>query len=262
VNTVRLEWVEDGIAVLTLERPQRLNAITDELVEDVHAALSTVEADAGARVLVLTGAGRGFCSGADLQENVADGGAGAISPPVLYARQRRWSALSVRLHELPVPVIAAVNGPAVGGGFALALACDLRIAADTASFFAANVRIGLTGGEMGLTWLLTRAVGSALATELLLTARSCDADEALSRGIVSRVVPGPELLPAALDLARSIKANPAFGIVLTKEMLRVAPREATLRSALVLEDRSQSLSVYSGDVDRASAQFDQDRRRG
>jgi enoyl-CoA hydratase len=262
VNTVRLDWVEDGIAVLTLDRPQRLNAITDELVEDAHAALSTVEADPGARVLVVTGAGRGFCSGADLHESVAEGGAEAISPPVLYARQRRWSQLSVRLHELPVPVIAAVNGPAVGGGFALALACDIRLAADTASFCAANVRIGLTGGEMGLTWLLTQAVGTALATELLLTARSCDAAEAMSRGMVSTVLSGPELLPAALELARSIKSNPAFGIALTKEMLRVAPREATLRQALVLEDRSQSLSVHSGDVDRASARFNRDHGRG
>jgi enoyl-CoA hydratase len=256
VNTVRLDRVEEGIAVLTLDRPTRLNAITDELVEDVHAALSAVEADAGARVLVLTGAGRGFCSGADLHESVAEGGARALPTPALYARQRRWSQLSARLHELPVPVIAAVNGPAVGGGFALALACDLRLAADSAVFCAANVRIGLTGGEMGLTWLLTRAVGAALTAELLLTARTCDAAEALSRGLVSRVVAGPDLLPAALDLARLIRANPAFGIALTKEMLRVGPYEATLRQALVLEDRSQSLSVHSGDVDRASAAFD------
>jgi len=255
VNTVRLEWAEEGIAVLTLDRPNRLNAITDELVEDVHTALSVVEADPGARVLVLTGAGRGFCSGADLHESVAGGGAKALRAPALYARQRRWSQLSVRLHELPVPVIAAVNGPAVGGGFALALACDLRLAADTAYFGAANVRLGLTAGEMGLTWLLTRAIGAALAAELLLTARDCDAAEALSRGLISRVVAGPELLPAALDLARLIRANPPFGILLTKEMLRVAPREATLRQALVLEDRSQSLSVHSGDVDRASAGF-------
>jgi enoyl-CoA hydratase len=224
--------------------------------------LSAVAANAGARALVLTGAGRGFCSGADLHESVAEGGAGSIATPLLYARQRRWSQLSLRLHELPVPVIAAINGPAAGGGFALALACDLRVAADTASFVAANVRIGLTGGEMGLTWLLTCAVGTALATELLLTARSCDAAEALSRGIVSRVVPGSDLLPAALDYARLIKANPAFGIMLTKEMLRVTPNEASLRQALVLEDRSQSLSVYSGDVDRASVQFERDRGRG
>jgi enoyl-CoA hydratase len=256
VTTARLEWAEDGIITLTLDRPERLNAITDELVEDVHVALSTVETEPGVRVLVLTGVGRGFCAGADLRESVAEGGAAARPTPALYARQRRWSQLSVRLHELPVPVIAAVNGPAVGGGFALALACDIRLAADTAYFCAANVRIGLTGGEMGLTWLLTYAVGASVAAELLLTARNCDAGEALSRGLVSRVVSASELLPAALDVARLIRANPAFGVLLTKEMLRVAPREATLRQALVLEDRSQSLSVHSGDADRASARFD------
>jgi enoyl-CoA hydratase len=154
-------------------------------------------------VLVLTGAGRGFCSGADLRESVAEGGAAAVPTPALYARQRRWSQLSARLHELPVPVVAAVNGPAVGGGFALALASDIRLAADTAYFCAANVRIGLTGGEMGLTWLLTHAAGAALAAELLLTARNCDAAEALGRGLVSRVVAGPELLPAALAVRPS-----------------------------------------------------------
>lgn len=261
MNTVRLEWAEEGIAVLTLDRPARLNAITDELAEDVHAALSTIEATPDARALVLTGAGRGFCSGADLHESVAEGGARARPTPVLYARQRRWSQLSLRLHELAVPVIAAVNGPAVGGGFALALACDLRLATDTAYFCAANVRIGLTGGEMGLTWLLTRAAGAPVAAELLLTARNCDAAEACHRGIVSRVVAADELLPAALDMARLVKANPAFGILLTKEMLRVSPQEATLRQALVLEDRSQSLSVHSGDVDRTSAEFDAHGRR-
>jgi enoyl-CoA hydratase len=261
MTTVRLDWVEEGIAVLTLDRPARLNAITDELAEDMHAALSAVESAPEARALVLTGAGRGFCSGADLHASVAEGGAKARPAPVLYARQRRWSQLSLRLHELPVPVIAAVNGPAIGGGFSLALACDIRLASDAAYFCAANVRIGLTAGEMGLTWLLTHAAGSAVAAELLLTARNCDAAEACQRGIVSRVVPADELLPAALDVARLVKSNPAFGILLTKEMLRVSPQEASLRQALVLEDRSQSLSVHSGDVDRSSAEFDAHGRR-
>jgi len=256
MTTAPVEYAEDGIAVMTLSRPHRLNAITDELVDDVHRGLDQLESDPDARVLILTGAGRGFCAGADLRQDALSGSVRSRATPELYSHQRRWSLMSVRLHELPVPVIAAVNGPAAGGGFALAAACDLRIAAESAHFSVANVRIGLTGGEMGLTWSLTRAVGSAFAAELLLTGRRCESAEALARGLVSQVVRDADVLPAALALARLVRANPAFGAFLTKEMLRVSPREATLRQAVVLEDRSQSLSVYSGDVDRAAAEFE------
>src|SRR5260370_17079081 len=152
--------------------------------------------------------------------------------------------LRVSLHEFPVRVSAGVNGPAVGGGLALAAACDLRIAAESAHFSVANVRIGLTGGEMGLTWSLTRAVGSAFAAELLLTGRRCESAEALAQALVSQVVRDADVLPAAVALARIVRANPAFGAFLTKEMLPVSPRDATPRHTHLLDARSQPLSGY------------------
>jgi enoyl-CoA hydratase len=161
----------------------------------------------------------------------------------------------VRLHEFPVPVIAAVNGPAVGGGFAMAAACDLRVAAESAHFAVANVRIGLSGGEMGQSWTLPRLVGYSRAAELLLTGRPLGAREAAEWGLVSRVVPDGEAVDAALELARAIAANPAFGVNLTKQMLRVSGEASSLGQARVLEDRTQSLAVYERDVDAAEGRF-------
>ena len=254
MTTVQLTRAEN-VAVLTLARPHRLNAIDDELVEEAHAALDEIEADLSCRVLIITGQGRAFCAGADLR-------AAADAQPTRYqgaaevhTRQRRWSALSLRLHEAHVPVIAAVNGPAVGGGFALAMAADIRVIAESGYFAAAHVTIGLTGGEMGLGWLLHRAVGSGLTSELLLTGRRIGAAEARDRGLVARVVPDGAAIDAARATASLITANPRFGVALTKDLLRVSPQEATLRQALLVEDRSQTLSALHGDVDDAAAAF-------
>jgi enoyl-CoA hydratase len=252
-STVRLSAPEPGIRLLTLDRPARLNAINDDLVADLHAALDEVEADSECRALVITGEGRGFCSGADRFAHTEPVRERASAP--LYFRQRRWSRMSLRLHELDLPVIAAVNGPAVGGGMALAVASDMRVADESAHFSVANVRIGLTGGEMGLTWLLPRVVGAALAAELLLTGRRIDAAEALERGLVSQVVPDGTVVEAALELARLVRANPRFGVTLTKEMMRASSQASSLRQALITEDRSQSLTVYNGDVDQATLDF-------
>src|SRR5260370_20290880 len=186
MTTAPVEYAEDGIALTPPSRPHRLNASTDELVDDVPRGLDQLESDPDARVLILTGAGRGFCAGADLRQDALSGSVRSRATPELYSHQRRWSLMSVRLHELPVPVIAAVNGPAVGGGVALAAACDLRLAAESAHFSVANVRIGLTGGEMGLTWSLTRAVGSAFAAELLLPRPRRDAAEAPAPALVGQ----------------------------------------------------------------------------
>jgi enoyl-CoA hydratase len=256
-GTVLLDQPEEGLAIATLARPHRLNAIDDDLVDDLHRALDRLDGERAVRAIVLTGAGRAFCAGADLRAP-AGGTQGSLRDrpsDEVHHRQRRWSALGIRLHELAAPVVAAVNGPAVGGGFALAVACDVRVAAESAHFSVANVRLGLSGGEMGLTWLLPRAVGTARATELLLTGRRIDADEALAWGLVSRVVPVGGAVGAALEIARMIAANPAFGVSLTKQLLQVTPQAATLREASLLEDRTQTVAVYAGDVDRASRAF-------
>lgn len=249
-GVVLLERLDPQTALVTLNRPYRLNAIDDALIERLHEVLDVLERDADLRAVVLTGAGRGFCSGADLRSNRDLAGRTSAS---LYRGQQRLSQLSVRLHELPVPVVAAVNGPAAGGGFALAAACDLRVAAPSAHFSVANVKIGISGGEMGLSWLLPQSLGRARATELLVTGRRLPAAEAHAWGFVNRVA--DDARAEALRLARDITANPDFGVRLTKEMLRSTATAASLREAVLLENRTQVLAVFTGDVDRAMGEF-------
>jgi enoyl-CoA hydratase len=252
-GTVRVERAEDGIAIVTLDRPDRLNAINDAFIEDLHGALDTLETDDSLPAVVFTGAGRGFCAGADLHETRDLAGR---SSGDLYRGQQRLALMSVRLHEFPAPVVAAVNGPAAGGGFALAAACDLRVAAAAAHFSVANVKIGVSGGEMGLSWLLPQTLGRARASELLLSGRRLGADEALAWGFVNRVVAdAADTVPAALELARLVTANPAFAVRLTKEMLRNTATAATMREAVLLENRTQVLAVFNNDIDRATTQF-------
>lgn len=254
-GAVTLRWPVAEFAVVTLNRPERLNAINDDLVADLLAALDAVAAEPRCRAVILTGAGRGFCAGADLKDEGATVPNHELPASVNYTRQEKWSSVSVRLHEFGVPVIAAVNGPAAGGGLAISAACDLRVAAESATFAVANVRIGLSGGEMGQSWTLPRLIGHSRAAELLLTGRPLSARESAEWGLVSRVVPDGEVVDAALELARAIGANPAFGVSLTKEMLRVSSEASSLRQAAVLEDRTQSLAVYARDVDAAAANF-------
>ena len=248
-----------GVRTITLDRPERLNAITPELVEGLHHALDVVEADPACRVAILTGAGRGFCAGADLRAAWDCALGGDVAAPVeeSYANQRRWSAVVVRMRSMPVVFIAAVNGPAAGGGLALALAADLRIASTTATFLVANIKIGLSGGEMGISYLLPRLVGSGRAAEMMYSGRGVDADEAAAWGLVNRVVEPDELPGAATHLAEQICANAPFGVALTKEMFQVALDAVSLEHAVVLENRTQVLAAFSSGPAEAVAAFRQ-----
>lgn len=250
-DVILVDRVEPGIALVTLNRPERLNAINDVFIARMHAVLDELEADRSLRAVVLTGAGRGFCAGADLKETVD---LAQQTSQSLYRGQQRLAAMSVRLHELSVPVIAAVNGAAAGGGFALAACCDLRVAAAAAHFSVANVKIGVSGGEMGLSWLLPQSLGRTRALELLLTGRRLGAAEALEWGFVNRLVDAPsEVVASALELARSVTANPEFAVNLTKEMVR--SNAPSLREAVLLENRTQVLAVFTGDIDDAMTRF-------
>src|ERR1700729_606131 len=178
-QTVRIEAPAPGVRLLTLDRPDRLNAMSGELIRDLHRALDQVAADDECLVVVLTGAGRGFCAGLDLKERPSrQPGAAQASPQSRMHVQQAIAALVPKLRNLRQPVIAAVNGPASGGGLALALASDIRIAAASARFNAAFVRIGLSGCDMGVSWLLPRLIGAGRSHELLLTGRLVDAAEA------------------------------------------------------------------------------------
>src|SRR3954453_17890645 len=195
MNTILVSNPAPGVTQLTLNRPERLNAMTHELVAELHEGLDLVAADRSCRAVILTGAGRGFCAGLDLKgAGVAPGSEGMGTAAGGMRGQQHIARLVPHMRATPQPIIAAVNGPAAGGGLALALASDVRIAGQSAKFNVAFVRIGLSGCDIGVSWMLPRLIGASRAWELMLTGRIIDASEADKIGLVSRVVPDDELL--------------------------------------------------------------------
>lgn len=242
----------DGIVTVTMNRPERLNALSQAMFEELPLAIEAAGADAAVRVVILTGAGRGFCAGMDLADARSLPGR---SVSELLRAQEQWGAASLALRETPVPVIAAVNGPAAGAGFSLALAADIRLASTAARFNAAFIRIGLSGGDVGSSWLLPRIVGLGHASELLLTGRIIDASTAANMGLVNRVVEPDQLMPAAQELAREIAANSPTGVRLTKQVLQSNVDAPSLRAAMELENRNQVLSMQTDDMAEAVSAF-------
>src|SRR3984957_12595282 len=255
-KTVRIEAPATGVRLLTLDRPERLNAMSGELIRDLHRALDQLAADEECRVVVLTGAGRGFCAGLDLKERPARRpGLAQASPQSQLHVQQAIAALVPKLRSLRQPVIAAVNGPASGGGFALALASDIRIAAASAKFNAAFVRIGLSGCDIGVSWLLPRLIGAGRSHELLLTGRVVDAAEADRIGLVHRVGPDGEVLDAARATAAEITANSPMGVWMTKEVAWSQLEVGGLQAGIDLENRTQILTTFTQDHGEQMAAF-------
>lgn len=256
MEPVLIDSPHDGVTRITLNRPARLNAMTAELVQGLHDALDAVAADRSCRVVVLTGAGRGFCAGLDLSGyGEAPGAAGLGRAQGGFAVQKHIASLIPHLRSLPQPVIAAVNGPATGGGFALVLGSDIRLAASSARFNAAFVRIGLSACDIGTSWLLPRLVGAGRAHELMLTGRLIDADEALRLGLVLDVVPDDALLDVALAKADEIMRNTPWGVALTKEGMWAALEIPGLQAAIDLENRQQIMASFTDDHREAMAAF-------
>lgn len=246
----------DGIRQITLNRPDRLNAMTVDLVEGLHDALDEVASDRGCRVVVLTGAGRGFCAGLDLGGYGGVAGSGGLGPVQNgFAVQQHIAALIPHLRRTPQPVISAVNGPASGGGFALVLGSDVRIAASTARFNAAFVRIGLSACDIGTSWLLPRLVGAARAHELMLTGRLFDSEEALRMGLVTDVVDDADLLERAYHEAELIMANSPMGVRMTKEVMWSALEIPGQQAAIDLENRTQIMVSQTEDHREALRAF-------
>ncbi len=246
----------DGVALVTLNRPDRLNAMDAELVAGIHRALLDLRADRSCRVIVLTGAGRGFCAGLDL--------AGGATPPEAaglarvqagMATQQSIADLVPAMRRQPQPIVAAVNGPASGGGFALVLGSDVRIGAESSRYNAAFIKVGLSACDIGVSWLLPRLVGAARAHELLLTGRLIDAAEAERIGLLVRVVPDDEVVDAALDEAELICANSPFGVAMTKEVMWSQLEVGSLGAGIDLENRTQVLASFTGDLEEAMAAF-------
>lgn len=230
------------VAVVRLNRPERLNALAFETVTPLHDAILEVGADNDCWAVVLTGAGRGFCSGLDLEDHgVPPNIAGLPVSRIATRAMAIFADLVPAMRNIPQPIIGAVNGPAYGGGLCLAAACDIRIAAESATFCGAGIKNGLTGTELGVSWILPRMIGAAHAFELILTGREIGAREAERIGLASRVVPDADLLDVALDVADEICAHSPHGVAMTKRVLWSNLETGSLHAAMDLEARNQLL---------------------
>jgi enoyl-CoA hydratase len=253
---VETERIRDGVTLVTLNRPESLNAMNHELVAAVHDVLDDVDRDHSTRVVVLTGAGRAFCAGLDLKgAGPAPGTDGIGRAQAGMRSQQHIASLYTHMRSVRKPIIAAVNGAAAGGGFAFALASDIRVAAESARFNVAFVRIGLSGCDVGVSYLLPRLIGASKAFELMLTGRFVDAAEAERIGLVSRVVPDGEVVDAALEIADQIAANSPFGVWMTKEVMWSNLETGSMQAAIDLENRTQILTTFTEDMPEAMRAF-------
>jgi enoyl-CoA hydratase len=239
-----------------MDRVDRLNAMNAELCQALHEELAGCAADRSCRVVVITGAGRGFCAGVDLLGYGGPPGAnGADAARDALGTQEHMSRLILRVRETPQPVIAAVNGPAAGFGLALALASDIRYAARSAVFRAAFMNIGLSNCDMGTSWLLPRLVGASRAHELMLTMRKVPAEEAERIGLVADVVDDEGLLDRALQAAHEIATLAPWGVRMTKQGMWTALEIPSERAAIEYEDRQQATVLHSPAVAEAVSAF-------
>jgi enoyl-CoA hydratase/carnithine racemase len=251
-----LTYPRPEIAVITLNRPEKLNALSAELVESLHATIDALAASDTCRVVVLTGAGRGFCSGLDLGDLDSPRPGSDLEFPRSGMRwQERIADLTARLHRLRQPVIAAINGPAYGGGLGIAAACDIRIAGESARFCTQFIKLGLGGCDIGVSYTLPRLIGAGPAFDMILTARVVDAAEALRLGLVSRLSENASLLDDALAIAETLCSYGEFGLESTKQVLWANLDAGSLEAALHVENRSQILASSGGAVARFSEEF-------
>ena len=254
---VEREMVGEGILKVTLNDPDRYNALTPGLIDGLGDVFTSIRHDRDVRVVVLTGNGRGFCAGADMS------GTGGVTDrarnrgPVGYVHEMQAHLMEVVLaiHESPQPVIGALHGAVVGGGLALALTCDLRIATRD-SFFASHfIRVGLSSCDLGTSYWLPRICGPTIAAELMLTGRRFSADEAREYGVLNRVTDAEELMPTALGLAELIADNSEFGVRMTKIGMWANLDASSLRAAMELENRTQVLGTFTGNMKEAGEAF-------
>ena len=254
-STILLEK-SNNIYTLTLNRPEVLNALNEQMRQDFFHAFDVIAKDSEARVLVITGAGKSFSSGVDLK-------ASATETQPIPGQESEWlsgfpSRGFLGIHNLRVPTIASVNGAAIGFGLALSLACDIRIAGDDAKFNIGFVNIGVVPG-FGLTYLLPRLIGIAKACEIALTGKMIDANEAKEMGLVNHVVPATELKSATESLAQSLAEKPPVAVKLTKQALYQG-LDNSLINHLSFQDLLMSASARTEDYDEAKRAFSEKRR--
>jgi enoyl-CoA hydratase len=258
MSVVTLEKVEPAIGRITLNRPERLNALSFELVGQLHDALDEIADDTECKVVILAGAGRGFCSGLDLRD---------FGKPPAPGEHRRvnkaidgqafMSNLTVHLRQTPQIVIAAVHGAAFGGGLAIACACDVRIAAASSRFCSAFIRTGLTGTDIGISYLLPQLIGASRAADLIFSGREVDADAAERMGLVSQAVADDQLEATVMAYAQTVAAHSHTGLMLTKEVLWHNVDSSSLPAAIAIENRNQAIATASPEVKAHMAAYTQ-----
>ncbi|MFX1574992.1 MAG: enoyl-CoA hydratase/isomerase family protein [Promethearchaeota archaeon] len=260
-ETIKVDEREDGISILTFNRPKRLNAINLQFTEEILDYLKSLENSLDIRVLILIGEGRAFSSGLDLKDfqNV-----NKRKIPEEYQKytylltddkikrsvivQKLISQMMVQLRKIPQPVIAAVKGSAYGGGLTLALAADIRVAGESAKFCNAFVKIGVSGADCGSSYWLPRLIGFSRAAEFMYTGKVIDAKEADKIGLVSKVVSDSNLLSESLNIANQILNKSPLGIILTKDALNINVDASSLEAAIKLENRTQVVCSNSADI--------------
>ena len=270
-SAIDVERLDDGaIVVVTINRPHRRNALDAQTLAELHRLLDSVNGDPAARVVVLTGAGDAFCAGADIKAQPDDlidtsatpqtalQAAATSRVAITLSAQELMASAFEKIHRLRQPVIAAVNGFALGGGFALALSCDIRYAATQATFGAVFIRHGVSACDMGTSYHLPRLVGASRAAELMLTGRVFDSIEAAKIGLVLDVVDGAELHALAVAKAREIARNSPLAVWMTKETMWQTIDAPSLRHALDMENRTQVMCTASGDLAQSFAAFRED----
>ena len=252
---ILIDRPEPGVCVLMLNRPARLNALLRETVGRLNAALDDLTADPDCRAVIVTGAGRGFCSGQDLEASNQRNQSGSSGVIEKLHWQEQFAGIGQRIRKMPKLVIAAVNGPAVGAGMAIALSADVRLATPAARFLVAAVRIGLTGGESGISYLLPRMIGASRAFDILLTGRPIEAEEAERIGLVRSISEPEKLLDDAIGYARLVLANSPYSVAHTKKLAWANLDANSYEAAVEAENRTQILGTMTQDYGEATAAF-------
>jgi len=243
---------------VTLNRPDSLNALNRRMVEELLDYFGALYWDKSVRIVVIRGAGKAYCAGLDLKER--DNSSGPNSPANGLTRQRQISEIVMRMRRCPQAIVSLVHGPACGGGFALALASDIRIAGASARMNAAFIRIGLSACDIGVSYFLPRLVGTSVASELMLTGRFINADRALRVGLVSEVVPDDKMEEAAASYIDEMLTTSPLGLRMTKECLNMSIDAGSLEAAVAMEDRNQILCAQTGDFNEGVRAFLEKRR--
>lgn len=251
-QTLTIERTGDS-ELVTLNRPDRLNAMDQTMIGELLEYFTGLTAPSAPRVVTLTGAGRAFCAGLDLKAFAGDPATSTVAAGM--AVQRRLSGIILAMRRCPQPIVCLLNGTASGGGLALALASDIRIATPDARFNAAFIRIGLSGCDVGVSYLLPRLVGSSVAAEMMLTGRFLEAARAERLGLVSELVPREALLETGARLVEELLTAAPMALALTKQAIDTNLAAASLEAAVALEDRQQVLCIATGELERRQAAF-------